>query len=127
MELEEHSKPGSIRGAGKLTFRVPEAEYEALLLQFADGVIVTLEETQNRHVAKRVGGGVKTVGDQKVLLFVANRAQMLYKMVSESTLGLTTETVRARELEIVNVVEGIRGIGDVGGQGLDMWRQDRVK
>eukprot|EP00061_Rhincodon_typus_P003146 g19401.t1 len=34
-------------------------------------------------------GGVKIEGDRKVLSFVAHRAQMLFKTVSESMLGLT--------------------------------------
>eukprot|EP00061_Rhincodon_typus_P001025 g13496.t1 len=67
----------------------PEAEYEVLLLQLACGIIVTLEEAQDGHVMKGVGGAVKIVGDRKVLSFVANRAQMLYETISESTLGLT--------------------------------------
>eukprot|EP00061_Rhincodon_typus_P006148 g26473.t1 len=37
------------------------------------------------------------------------------------------EAVRARELEIVNMAKGIRGIADVDGQGLDKWRKDGVK
>eukprot|EP00061_Rhincodon_typus_P003629 g20553.t1 len=65
----------------------PEAEYEVLLLQFADGVIVTREEAQDGHVIR--GGKVEVVGDWKVLLFVVYRMQMLYETVSVSTLGLT--------------------------------------
>eukprot|EP00061_Rhincodon_typus_P008504 g31177.t1 len=60
-----------------------------MLFQFAGGVIVTLEEAQDRHVTQGVAGGVKIMGDQKVLSFVAYRVQTLYEMVSESTLGLT--------------------------------------
>eukprot|EP00061_Rhincodon_typus_P012980 g39060.t1 len=37
------------------------------------------------------------------------------------------KVVRGMELEIVNLVEGIRGILDVGGQCLDKWREDGVK
>eukprot|EP00061_Rhincodon_typus_P014881 g42239.t1 len=65
----------------------PEAEYEVLLLQFVGGVIVTPEEAQDRHVTQGVGGGVKMVRDQKVLSFVTNRVQMLYKMVFKPLLG----------------------------------------
>eukprot|EP00061_Rhincodon_typus_P016471 g44707.t1 len=86
VELEQHSSSGIIRGTGKLTFR---AEYEVLLLQFARGVIVTLEEAQDGHVAQEVGGGVEMVRDWKVLSFVLSRAQVLYKAVSEPPLGLT--------------------------------------
>eukprot|EP00061_Rhincodon_typus_P006511 g27223.t1 len=53
------------------------------------GVIVILEEAQNGHVTQGMGGIVKMVGNWKVLSFVAYRAQMLYKAVSESPLGLT--------------------------------------
>eukprot|EP00061_Rhincodon_typus_P006939 g28085.t1 len=37
------------------------------------------------------------------------------------------EAVRARELEIVNMEEGIRGIMDVSWQAVDKWREDGVK
>eukprot|EP00061_Rhincodon_typus_P006781 g27775.t1 len=53
------------------------------------GVIVTLEEGQDGHVTQGVGRGVKMIGDQKVLLFVANRVQALYKTVSKPLLGFT--------------------------------------
>eukprot|EP00061_Rhincodon_typus_P012648 g38518.t1 len=69
-------------------FKAPEAEDEVLLLQFVGGVVVTLEEAQVGHVTQGVKEGVKMVGDWKVL-FVACRTHMLYKTVSESTLGLT--------------------------------------
>eukprot|EP00061_Rhincodon_typus_P004045 g21620.t1 len=59
------------------------------LLQFAGGVIVALEEAQDGHVTRGVGGGVKMVGDRKVLSFVMYRVHMLYKVVSEPLLGLT--------------------------------------
>eukprot|EP00061_Rhincodon_typus_P005118 g24230.t1 len=65
----------------------PKVEYEMLLLPFVGGVIVTVEEAQDEHVTQGVGGGVKMVGDWKVLSFVAYRVQMLYKAVSESPLG----------------------------------------
>eukprot|EP00061_Rhincodon_typus_P015733 g43581.t1 len=67
----------------------PNAEYEVLLLQFPGGVIVTLEDAQDGHVTQGTGGGVKMVHDWKVLSFVANKAQLLYKAVSEPPLGLT--------------------------------------
>eukprot|EP00061_Rhincodon_typus_P015244 g42810.t1 len=60
-----------------------------LLLWFAGGIIVTLEETQYGHVTQGVGGGVEVVCDWEVLSFVANREQILYKAVSEPLLGLT--------------------------------------
>eukprot|EP00061_Rhincodon_typus_P018002 g46976.t1 len=66
-----------------------EVEYEVLLLQFAGGIIVTLEEAQDGHVTEGVGGGVKMVGDWKVLSFVTCRAHVLYKVVSEPPLDLT--------------------------------------
>eukprot|EP00061_Rhincodon_typus_P014932 g42323.t1 len=71
------------------TALAPEVEYEVLLLQFAGGVIVTLEGTQDGHVTQGLGKGIKIVGDRKVLSFVVYKAQMLYKTVSESKLGLT--------------------------------------
>eukprot|EP00061_Rhincodon_typus_P010276 g34445.t1 len=45
----------------------PKVEYEVLLLQFAGSVIVALEEAQDGHVTKGLGGGVKMVGNQMVL------------------------------------------------------------
>eukprot|EP00061_Rhincodon_typus_P002461 g17623.t1 len=56
---------------------------------FAGGVIVTLEGAQDGHVTQGVGGGVEVVRDRKVLSFVVNGAQMLYKVVSEPLLSLT--------------------------------------
>eukprot|EP00061_Rhincodon_typus_P001742 g15640.t1 len=72
-------------------YQAPKAEYEALLLEFAGGVIVTLEEVQDEYVTQGVGGGVEIVRDWKVLSFVMNRGQMLYKVVSEPPLDLTNE------------------------------------
>eukprot|EP00061_Rhincodon_typus_P002289 g17089.t1 len=60
-----------------------------LLLRFAYGAIVTLEETQDGHVTQGVRGGVEVVRDWKVLSFAVNKAQVFYKMVSEPLLGLT--------------------------------------
>eukprot|EP00061_Rhincodon_typus_P001702 g15509.t1 len=69
--------------------RAPKAEYEVLFLQFAGGIIVTLEEAQDGHVTQGMGGGVEMIRNRKVLSFVVNRAQVLYKAVSEPLLGLT--------------------------------------
>eukprot|EP00061_Rhincodon_typus_P015510 g43222.t1 len=66
-----------------------KVEYEVLFLQFACGVIVTLEEAQDGHVTKGVGGGVKIVGNRKVVLIKAYREQMLHDLATETTLGLT--------------------------------------
>eukprot|EP00061_Rhincodon_typus_P011718 g36952.t1 len=60
-----------------------------LLLQFPGGIVVTLEEAQVGHVTVGVGGEVEMVHNWKVLLFVVNRLQVLYKAVSEPPLGLT--------------------------------------
>eukprot|EP00061_Rhincodon_typus_P006860 g27929.t1 len=72
-----------------VSVRVPKAEYEVLLLQFPGGVIVTLEDAQDGHIIQGVGGRVKMVCDRKVSLFVANRTYVLYKAVSEPSLGLS--------------------------------------
>eukprot|EP00061_Rhincodon_typus_P005202 g24446.t1 len=61
-----------------------------LLLQFVGGVIVTLEEAQDGHVAQGAGGGVKMVHDRKVLLIIVYRAHMLCELVTESVLEETT-------------------------------------
>eukprot|EP00061_Rhincodon_typus_P001918 g16129.t1 len=62
---------------------------EVLLLQFPGGIVVTLEEDQDGHVVQGVGGGVEVVCEWKVLPFVANRVQVLYKAVSDPPVGLT--------------------------------------
>eukprot|EP00061_Rhincodon_typus_P012895 g38931.t1 len=104
------------------------------------------------------------VRNWKVLLFVTYRVQMLYKTVSESTLGLTdvqeatsgvTDTVGqvermsdvkglfcalngdeigdgalgAKEPEVMEEVEGVGGIPDIGGEFLDpgQGEENRVK
>eukprot|EP00061_Rhincodon_typus_P000195 g10872.t1 len=86
------------------------AEYEVLLLQFAGGVIVALEEAQDGHVVQGVGEGVKMVGNRKVLSFVAYRVQMLYEMVSESTLGLTdVKEATSGAADTVDQVDGCAG------------------
>eukprot|EP00061_Rhincodon_typus_P007722 g29707.t1 len=71
------------------------------------GVIVTLEEDQDGHITQGVSGGVKMVRDWKVLSFVAHRAPMVYKMVSESPLGLTD--VQEATSGAVNAVDHIDG------------------
>eukprot|EP00061_Rhincodon_typus_P008302 g30799.t1 len=76
----------------------PKAEYEVLLLQIPDGIIVTLEEAQDGLVTQ--GGGVEVVRDWKIWPFVTNQAQVLYKTVSKPLLGLT------------NVVEATSGAAD---------------
>eukprot|EP00061_Rhincodon_typus_P011798 g37079.t1 len=74
------------------------------------GVIVTLEEPQDGHVIQGVGGRVKMGGNQKMLSFVANRAQMLYGTVSESMFGhINTEEVTAGATDIVDQVDGCAG------------------
>eukprot|EP00061_Rhincodon_typus_P001519 g15007.t1 len=69
--------------------RTPKVEYETWLLQFLGGVIETLEEAHDGHVTQGVGGEVEIVREWKVLSFVVNRAQVLYKVLSEPPLGLT--------------------------------------
>eukprot|EP00061_Rhincodon_typus_P013443 g39820.t1 len=69
--------------------KAPKAEYEVLLLQFPGGVVVILEDAQNEHVIQGVRDAVEVVCDWKVLSFVANRVQMLYKVDLEPPLGLT--------------------------------------
>eukprot|EP00061_Rhincodon_typus_P009988 g33914.t1 len=50
------------------------------------------------------------VGDQKVLLFVAYRVQMLYKTVSESVLGLTD--VQEATSGVVDTLDQVDGCAD---------------
>eukprot|EP00061_Rhincodon_typus_P002316 g17177.t1 len=50
------------------------------------------------------------VGDQKVLLFVKHRVLMLYRMVSESTLGLTNvEEATSRAVDAIDHISGYAG------------------
>eukprot|EP00061_Rhincodon_typus_P007282 g28832.t1 len=97
----------SIVSNGSLV-RAPEVEYEVLLLQFAGGNIVTLEEAQDGHVAQGVGGAVKMFHDQKVLFFVRKQMQMLYKTGSEPLLDLTN--VEEATLGAVDAVDQVDGI-----------------
>eukprot|EP00061_Rhincodon_typus_P017066 g45597.t1 len=95
-----------------------------LLLQFPGGITVTLEETQDEHVAQGAGGGVEMVCDWKMLSFVANRAQVLYKAVSKPPLGLTdveeattgavdaTDHIDGRTGEPLSNVKGLFGAWD---------------
>eukprot|EP00061_Rhincodon_typus_P010152 g34222.t1 len=70
-----------------------EAEYEMLLLQFAGDVIVILEEAQDGHITQGVGG-----------------AQMLYKAVSKSPLGLThVQEATSGAADAVDQVDGHAG------------------
>eukprot|EP00061_Rhincodon_typus_P010171 g34254.t1 len=89
-----------------------------LLLQFAGGVIMTLEEAQDGHVTEGVGRGIKIVGNWKVLSFVVYRAQVLYKAVIESLLGLTdVEKATSGAVDAVDQVDGCAGgpLSDVKG------------
>eukprot|EP00061_Rhincodon_typus_P001980 g16307.t1 len=76
-------------GQVAIRLQVPEAKCEVLLLQFEGGVTVTLEKAHDGHVTKGLGGGVKMVGNQEVVLIIAYRAQMLQESITESALGLT--------------------------------------
>eukprot|EP00061_Rhincodon_typus_P005872 g25914.t1 len=92
--------------------QAPEAEYEVLPLQFAGGVIVTMEEAQDGNVTQGagVGGEVKMFCHQKVVVFVMYRAQMLHKMVSESLLGVTdVEEATSGAADAVDQVNGCAG------------------
>eukprot|EP00061_Rhincodon_typus_P008388 g30948.t1 len=97
----------------KIVFMIPgpEVDYEVVHLQFAGGVIVTLEEAQDGHVTQGVGGGVETVRDWKALSFVAYRVQMLYKAVSEHPLGLTdVEEATPGAADAVDHIGGCAGV-----------------
>eukprot|EP00061_Rhincodon_typus_P011155 g35963.t1 len=101
-----------------LVKEAPKAEYEVLLLQFVGGIIVTLEEAQDGHVAQGVGEGVEVVRDWKVLSFVANRPQLLYKVVSMSPLHLTdVEEATSGAADAIDHISGCAGepLSDVKG------------
>eukprot|EP00061_Rhincodon_typus_P009526 g33099.t1 len=90
--------------------KAPKVEYEVLLLQFLDSIIVTLEEAQDGHVTQGVGGGVEIVRNWKVLSFVANRAQVLYKVVTEPPLGLTNvEEAISGAVDAIDHIDGYAG------------------
>eukprot|EP00061_Rhincodon_typus_P002595 g17974.t1 len=94
----------------------PKAEYEVLLLQ--GGVVVTLEVAQNGHVIQGVGRGVEVVRDRKVLSFVVNKTQVLYKAVSEPPLGLTdVEEATSGAADAIDHISGCAGehLSDVEG------------
>eukprot|EP00061_Rhincodon_typus_P003324 g19808.t1 len=95
-----------------------EVENEVLLFQFVVGVIVTLEEAPDGRVIHGMGGGVEVVCDRKVLLFVANSVQVLYKVVSEPLLGLTdVEEATSGAGDAIDDVDGCAGepLSDVEG------------
>eukprot|EP00061_Rhincodon_typus_P012440 g38178.t1 len=65
-----------------------------------------------------LGGGVKMVHDQKVLSFVMNRAQVLYKAISEPLLGLTdVKEATSGATDAVDHIDGCAGehVSDVKG------------
>eukprot|EP00061_Rhincodon_typus_P003036 g19126.t1 len=98
--------------------KAPEAEYEVLLLQFPVRNIVTLEAAQDGHVTQGVGGGAEMVPDRKVLSFVMNPAQVLYKAVPESPLGLTdVEEATSGIADAIDHIDGCAGepLSDVKG------------
>eukprot|EP00061_Rhincodon_typus_P014279 g41208.t1 len=81
-------------------------------------VVVTLEEAQDGHVIQGVGEGVEIVRDWKLLSFVTSRAQVLYKVVSESPLGLTdVEEATSGAADGVDHISGCAGehLSDVEG------------
>eukprot|EP00061_Rhincodon_typus_P015918 g43864.t1 len=84
----------------------PEVEYEVLLLQFAGGVTGTLEEAQDGLVTQGVRGGVKMVGNRKLVVFVAYRAQMLYETASGSMFSLTKVEEATTAVDTVDQVDG---------------------
>eukprot|EP00061_Rhincodon_typus_P013418 g39786.t1 len=92
-----------------------------LLLQFACGVIVGLEEVQDGHVTQERGERVKMVRDWKVLSFVAYRVQMVYETVPESMLGFTViEEATSGATDTVDPLSDMKGLlwaldGDEGG------------
>eukprot|EP00061_Rhincodon_typus_P003272 g19685.t1 len=87
-----------------------KAEFEVLLLQFPDGVIVTLEEAQDERVALGVGGAVEMVRDWKVFSFVMNRGKVLYKAFSEPPLDLTDiEEATSGAVDAVDHIDGCAG------------------
>eukprot|EP00061_Rhincodon_typus_P002797 g18490.t1 len=95
----------------------PKAEYKVQLLQFLGGIVVTLEEAQEGHVVQGVGGGVEVVRDWKVL-FVASRAQVIYKTVSKPPIGLTdVEEAMSGAMDAVDHISRCAGerLSDVEG------------
>eukprot|EP00061_Rhincodon_typus_P005132 g24275.t1 len=74
---------------------------------FLRGVIVALEDGR---VIQGVGGGVKVVCDQKVLLIIAYRAQMIHESVTKCTLGHTNaEETTSGATDTVDQVGGWTG------------------
>eukprot|EP00061_Rhincodon_typus_P012077 g37557.t1 len=109
VELEEH-RPGSIREAGKLTFRV------RTLQKWGRGM-----GAQKQIEGGGVGlgkGGVERVRNRKVVVFVANRAWMLYKAVSKPPLGRPdVEEATSGATDAIDHIDGYAGepLSDVEG------------
>eukprot|EP00061_Rhincodon_typus_P006715 g27669.t1 len=66
---------------------------------------MTLEDSQDGHVTQGVGGEFEMVCDQKLLSFVVNGAQVLYKAVSQPPFGFTD--VEEATLGAVDAVDHI--------------------
>eukprot|EP00061_Rhincodon_typus_P012511 g38292.t1 len=69
--------------------------------------------------------GVMLAHGPDVFCKAVTHSPFSFSNVEQATLG--AEAVSTRKLETVNMVEGIREIADVGGQGLDKWREDGLK
>eukprot|EP00061_Rhincodon_typus_P008061 g30329.t1 len=98
--------------------KAPEVEYEVLLLQFMGGVIMALEEAQDGHVTHGVEGGIEIVRHQKALSFFGNRAQTVYKAVTEPPLGLTdVGEATSGAVDAIDHIDGCAGepLSDVEG------------
>eukprot|EP00061_Rhincodon_typus_P012040 g37497.t1 len=93
-----------------------KAKYEMLFLQFAFGFTLTVEEGMDGHVTRRVGGGVKVDGNQKVELIGVYRAEMLRKLEVGGIKGKVIEDedqfCQANENVGGGGLEGDRDLGD---------------
>eukprot|EP00061_Rhincodon_typus_P017139 g45702.t1 len=85
-------------------------EYGVLFLRNACGIIVALEEAQDGHVAKGVGGGIEMAGNRKMLLITEYRVQMLHELVTKSAFGLNNvEEISSGATDTVDQAGGCTG------------------
>eukprot|EP00061_Rhincodon_typus_P017553 g46291.t1 len=69
-----------------------------------------MEEAQDGHATKGVGGGHKMVSNRKALLIIAYGAQVLCKSVTKSTFGLTdVQEATSGATDTVDQVGGCTG------------------
>eukprot|EP00061_Rhincodon_typus_P015346 g42962.t1 len=112
------------RSCQAIRLSAPEVEYEVLFLLFVCGIIVALEEAQDRHVTRGVGGGVKMVSDRKVVLIIAK-----WEELKEMLLRVKMSSIKWMRVSVEGNYLGLwetKKRRETGVQGLDVHGEDEV-